>query len=69
MGITDDIQGGPPIWPRWASDEYYISAIETHELREKVKTGKYNPSRQLEELLSRINADSNDLIILCRRKK
>ena len=69
MGITDDISGGPPLWPRWASDEYYINVIEPHELLEKIETGKYSPTVQLEELLSRIGEDTNQLIVLCRRKK
>jgi hypothetical protein len=69
MGITDDITGGPPVWPRWASEDYYINAIEAHELLEKVESGDYSPSPQLEELLSRIGDDTNQLIVLCHRKK
>ncbi|HCC50775.1 MAG TPA: hypothetical protein DEQ30_00930 [Porphyromonadaceae bacterium] len=69
IGITDNIQGGPPIWPRWISNEYYMSAVESSELLEKTEAGEYTPSASLQELLSRIDEDSNDLIILCQRKK
>jgi hypothetical protein len=69
MGITDDITGGPPVWPRWASEDYYIFAIEAQELLEKVETGDYSPSPQLEEFLSRIGVDTNQLIVLCHKKK
>jgi hypothetical protein len=69
MGLTDDLAGGPPVWPRWASEDYYINAIEAHELLEKVEAGDYSPSPQLEELLSRIGDDTNQLIVLCHRKK
>ena len=69
MGITDDIHRSIPIWPRWSSDEYYISAIEPHELLEQIESGDYSPSTQFNELLSRIGEDSNQLIVLCRKKK
>ena len=58
-----------PIWPRWASDDYYMNFIETEELLEKGSVGEYTPSPQLKELLSRIDDSSNDLIILMHRKK
>ncbi|MDR1224274.1 MAG: 6-bladed beta-propeller [Tannerella sp.] len=69
MGLTDDLAGGPPVWPRWASEDYYINAIEAHELLEKVEAGDYSPSPQLEELLSKIGDDTNQLIVLCHKKK
>jgi hypothetical protein len=69
IGLTDDILGGPPVWARWISDEYYINAITAEELLEKVKSGDFTPPPPLKEQLSRMNGESNDLIILCRRKK
>ena len=69
IGLTDDIQGGPPLWPRWISEDYYINTIEAHELLEKIKTGDYSPSSKLNDLISRIGEDTNQLIILCRKKK
>jgi len=69
MGITDDILGGPSLWPRWASGDYYINVIEPYQLLEKIETGKYSPTGQLKELLSRIEEDTNQLIILCKMKK
>ena len=69
MGFTDDFNGGPPIWPRLASGDYYMNTIEAHKLLEMVEAGKYNPSPQFKELLSRIDDDTNDLVILIHRKK
>jgi hypothetical protein len=69
MGITDDLTGGPPVWPRWNSEDYYINAIEAYELLEKVEAGDYSPSPQLKELLSRIGDNTNQLVVLCHRKK
>jgi hypothetical protein len=69
IGLTDDLLGGPPLWPRWSSNEYFINAIEAYELLEKVEAGGYTPSEPLKELLSRIGDDTNQLLVLCRRKK
>jgi hypothetical protein len=69
IGLTDDILGGPPVWARWMSDEYCIDAITAEELLEKVKAGDFTPPPPLKEQLSRMNGESNDLLILCRRKK
>jgi hypothetical protein len=68
-GLTDDILGGSSIWPQWSSDDYYINAIEAYELHEKVEAGEYTPSPPLKELLSRVGNDTNQLIILCHKKK
>jgi hypothetical protein len=67
--LTDDLLGGPPVWPRWASEEYYIDAVEAQTLLEKVEAGDFTPPAPLKEQLSRMNDGSNDLLILCRRKK
>jgi hypothetical protein len=70
MGITDDLLGGPPVWPYWISDEYYINSITAEDLLEQIKSGQFSKSLPLtEEQLSRTNEWSNDLIILCHRKK
>jgi hypothetical protein len=69
IGLTDDILGGPPVWARWISDEYYIDTITAEELQGKVKSGDFTPPPPLKEQLSRMNGESNDLLILCHRKK
>jgi hypothetical protein len=69
IGFTDDFLGGPPVWPLFTSDDYFIDWIETHELLEMVEAGEYTPAPQLAELLSRIDNDSNDIVILIHRKK
>jgi hypothetical protein len=69
IGLTDDILGSPPVWAHWASDEYYIDAITAEKLLEQIKSGQFSESLPLtEEQLSRMSGESNDLIILCRRK-
>jgi hypothetical protein len=68
-GLTDDILGGPPVWPYWISDEYYIDMITASELLKHTKDDAFTPREPLKEMLSRINSEDNDLIILCRRKK
>ncbi|MDR2773647.1 MAG: 6-bladed beta-propeller [Tannerella sp.] len=68
VGLTDDLLGGPPVWPRWITDEYYIDMITAHELLEHTKSGTFTPPSPLKEQLSRMNGESNDLVILCRRK-
>jgi hypothetical protein len=69
IGLTDDILSAPPVWPYWISDEYYINAITAEELLGKVKSGDFTPPPPLKEQLSRMNGESNDLLILCHRKK
>ena len=66
IGMTDDILGGPPFYPRWISND--INTIEALKLLETVDAEGYTPSSPLKELLSRINEDSNDIIILCHKK-
>jgi hypothetical protein len=69
IGLTDDILGGPPIWPRWISGDYYFNAIEVYELLMMIDAGDYKPAAPLKDLLSRINEDTNQLLIMCRKKK
>jgi hypothetical protein len=69
IGFSDDFHGGPPLWPLFSSEDYYMNSIVADVLLEDVEAGEYTLSPPFKELLSRINEDSNDLIILCRRKK
>jgi hypothetical protein len=57
------------VWVHWASDEYFLDAITAEELLEHMKSGNFVPPLPLKEQISRMNVESNDLIILCRRKK
>jgi len=68
IGLTDDILGGPPVWPRWISDDCYYNAIEVFDLLEVINDGEYKPAPQLKDLLSRINEDTNQLLIMFRKK-
>lgn len=69
IGMTDDILGGPPIWPHWTSEEYYMSSIEAGQLLEQITEGNFSLPVSLKEQFLQMNGESNDLIILCRRKK
>lgn len=68
-GITDDILGGPPIHFFWASDDCYISVVEPVDLLDNLKLGNYNPTLAFKKQLPAFNQDSNQLIILCHKKK
>ena len=67
-GLTDDILGGPPIFPHLISGDYYFDAIEAYQLLEIIDAGNYTPAAPLKDLLSRINDDTNQLLIMFRKK-
>lgn len=66
--ITDDILGGPAFWPRWTTEEYYINTIEWAELSEKIEDEKCALSPVLQKQFENWGEDTNQLIILCRKK-
>ena len=68
LKITDDIMGGPNVWPLWITDKYYIYAINRDELQKQMDTGNYSPVEPLKSQLSRIGEIANQIIILCHRK-
>ena len=68
LKITDDIIGGPNVWPLWITEKYYISTINRDELQKQIDTGNYSPSEPLKSQLSRIEENFNQIIILCHRK-
>jgi len=68
LKITDDIMGGPNVWPLWITEKYYISTISRDELQKQIDTGNYSPSEPLKSQLSRIGENANQIIILCHRK-
>lgn len=65
FGITDDILNGPSFWPFFISDEYYIGVIEAYELIGKLSATNNN---SLKYLLNNINENSNQLLIICKKK-
>lgn len=68
MKFTDDILGGPNFWPRWTTADYYISTIEWSELSEKIEKEKYLLSPTLQKQFENWGENTNQLIILCRKK-
>ena len=69
MGITDDILGGPPIRILSETDDYYIGFIEGLELLDRIEHGNYSPVPAFKKQLSAINDNTNELIILCHKKR
>lgn len=67
--IVDDILGGPAIWPRYITDDYYMYTIEWYELSEEIKKGKYTLAPALEEQFKKFGYSTNELIVMCRKKK
>jgi len=67
-GFTDDFNGGPPIWPRWHTDDYFISVTNGLTLLGQVAEGGYEPTPQLKELMKKADANTT-FIILCHKKK
>lgn len=67
--ITDDILGGLTIWPRWVSDDYYISTVEWYSLSEELKNGNYILTPAFKKQFDSWGHDTNQLVVLCHRKK
>lgn len=67
--IIDDILGGPAIWPRYITEDYYICTVEWYELYPEVRKGNFNLAPSLEKQFDSLGYDTNELIVLCRKKK
>jgi len=67
--ITDDILGGPSIWPYWVTDDHYIGMIDPYSYKKKIEEDDYKLSPQLEKIVDDWNYDTNVLLMLCRKKK
>jgi len=68
LAITDDILGGPDIWPIWITDEYYVSVIQPHKYEQKIKEGNYSLSPQLQKVVDSWDYDTNVILMFCRKK-
>lgn len=66
--LEDDILGGPPIWPYWVTDHYYMNVVEWYDLSEEIKNGNYSLSTAFKNQLEGWGSDTNPLVILCRKK-
>ena len=67
-GFADDVHKGPYFILRDVSDDYYIGWIEAEDIIDM----EYNEtilSPQYKHFLSTINEETNELIILCRKKQ
>lgn len=68
--LKDDLLGGSAIWPRFITQDFYIWTCEWTELSEDVKKGLYpSLSPVLAKQFEYFNYGTNELIILCRKKK
>lgn len=69
--FTDDILGGPAIWPFCSTtdDYYYMNVISLYKLSKKLKNGNYKLSPALAKQIAGFDDDTNPIVIRCRRKK
>lgn len=67
--FTDDILGGPAIWPYWVIGDYYMNVIEWDELSDEIKNGNYKLAPAFQKQLASYGYDTNPLVVMCRRKK
>lgn len=69
--FTDDILGGPPIWPCCSvtKDYYYINVISWNRLSKELRSGNYKLSSSFKKQIAGIVDDANPFVIRCRRKK
>ena len=67
--ITDDILGGPDIWPIWTTDDSFVSVIGSYSYTKKIKDGNYTLSPQLQKVVDNWNEDTNVILMFCRKKK
>lgn len=67
--IIDDILGGPTIWPRFMTDDYYIWTIEWYEILDGVREGVYNLSPALKKQFDSFDYGTNELLILAKKRK
>lgn len=68
MKITDDILGGPNFWPRWSTDDLYITTMEWFDLAQWIKDKKRTLSPTLQKQFESWGEDTNQLIVLCRKR-
>lgn len=69
MKITDDISGGPNFWPRWSTDDLYITTMEWFDLAQWIKDEKHTLSPTLRKQIENWGEDTNELIVFCRKKE
>ena len=67
--FTDDILGGPAIWPYWVTDDYYMNVFEWEDLSNDLKSGNYTLAPAFEKQIAEFGYDTNPLVVLCHKKK
>ena len=68
--LKDDILGGSAIWPRFITQDYYIWTREWFDLYDEQKEGAYPfLSPALAKQFDSFDEGSNELVILCRKKR
>ena len=66
MKITDDILGGPNFWPRWSTNDLYITTMEWFDLAQWIKDKKRTLSPNLAKTvrkLGRGTANQTDRVV------
>ncbi len=67
--LQDDLLGGPAIWPRFSTQEYYVGTVEWYELYPDVKVGVYNLSPELKKQFDGFGHSTNELLVICKKKQ
>lgn len=67
--LTDDILGGPAIWPYWVTDDYYMNVTSWSRLSKELDSGKYKLSPAFKKQIVSFGYDTNPLVVICKKKK
>lgn len=68
-GIKDDLLFGPDVWPMHINNKYFISYIEPYVLIDYCNRNQQLIHDDLKDLIQELSESSNQLLILCRKKK
>lgn len=67
LGFIDDLEGGPPVWPYYVSeDNYMIASISAYEFKEYIISN--NVSEKYRTITESINESDNPIIIKVKLK-
>lgn len=67
--FTDDILGGPAIWPYWITNDYYMNVISWNRLSKELEKGNYKLSQAFEKQIAGFGNDTNPIVVICHKKK
>ena len=68
-GMKDDLLGGPDFWPLHIDQDHYISYIEAYLLIDYLDKTPQLIHEDLKKQIQSLSESSNQLLILCKKKK